>query len=146
MLSTLPLESGLLDACAELGITPIGYSPLCLGILSGKYDNNRLPAGPRGLLPAHHEVVAQVVWSCFPMPHLLRTTESLRVFSRRRHRRRMLHVRSSCHVVQVLVRNISTKVCIGFIVCEEVRCPCASKLCISSHYLLCVPSSSCCRG
>lgn len=28
LLSTLPLENGLFDACAELGVTPIGYSPL----------------------------------------------------------------------------------------------------------------------
>jgi pyridoxine 4-dehydrogenase len=50
LLSTLPIESGLIDACVELGITPIGYSPLCLGLLSGKYDSERLPDGPRGLL------------------------------------------------------------------------------------------------
>ena len=36
LLSTLPIESGLLDECADLGITPIGYSPLGLGVLSGK--------------------------------------------------------------------------------------------------------------
>eukprot|EP00316_Scyphosphaera_apsteinii_P015962 CAMPEP_0119345298 /NCGR_PEP_ID=MMETSP1333-20130426/107413_1 /TAXON_ID=418940 /ORGANISM="Scyphosphaera apsteinii, Strain RCC1455" /LENGTH=377 /DNA_ID=CAMNT_0007357761 /DNA_START=115 /DNA_END=1249 /DNA_ORIENTATION=+ len=41
---------GLFEACAELGVTPIGYSPLALGLLSGKYDEQNLPAGPRGLL------------------------------------------------------------------------------------------------
>ena len=50
LLSTLPLESGLFEACAELGVTPIGYSPLALGLLSDRYDENRLPKGPRGLL------------------------------------------------------------------------------------------------
>lgn len=56
LLSTLPLESGLLDACAELGVTPIGYSPLGLGLLSGRYTadadiaDQPLPRGPRGLL------------------------------------------------------------------------------------------------
>ena len=52
LLSTLPLDSGLLEECAELGITPIGYSPLALGVLSGKYggDDGVLPRGPRGLL------------------------------------------------------------------------------------------------
>jgi len=50
LLSLLPLQSGLLDECAELGITPIGYSPLALGLLSGKYSESRLPPGPRGLL------------------------------------------------------------------------------------------------
>lgn len=50
LLSTLPLETGLLQECAELGITPIGYSPLALGLLSGNYSPDRLPAGPRSLL------------------------------------------------------------------------------------------------
>ena len=31
-------------------MTPIGYSPLGLGVLSGKYDETRLPSGPRGLI------------------------------------------------------------------------------------------------
>jgi predicted oxidoreductase len=43
LLSTLPLESGLFEACAELGVTPIGYSPLALGLLSDRYDENNLP-------------------------------------------------------------------------------------------------------
>jgi pyridoxine 4-dehydrogenase len=50
LLSTLPLESGLFEACAELGVTPIGYSPLALGLLSDRYDEDNLPQGPRGLL------------------------------------------------------------------------------------------------
>lgn len=50
LLSTLPLESGLLEASSELGVTPIGYSPLALGLLSGKYDADSVPAGPRGVL------------------------------------------------------------------------------------------------
>jgi len=50
LLSTLPLESGLFEECAELGVTPIGYSPLALGLLSDRYDENNLPKGPRGLL------------------------------------------------------------------------------------------------
>ena len=50
LLSTLPIESGLLDECADLGVTPIGYSPLALGVLSGKYTLDSLPTGPRGFL------------------------------------------------------------------------------------------------
>ena len=50
LLSTLPVDSGLLAVCAELGVTPTGYPPLGLGILSGKYDLDRLPDGPRGLI------------------------------------------------------------------------------------------------
>ncbi|CAM9483276.1 unnamed protein product [Phaeothamnion confervicola] len=54
LLSRLPLESGLLERSRELGVTPIAYSPLCLGLLSGKYPADgggaALPAGPRGFL------------------------------------------------------------------------------------------------
>ena len=50
LLSTLPLESGLFEACAEMGVVPIGYSPLALGLLSDKYGEGTLPPGPRGLL------------------------------------------------------------------------------------------------
>ena len=50
LLSTLPIESGLLDECLDLGVTPIGYSPLALGVLSGKYSEDRLPSGPRALV------------------------------------------------------------------------------------------------
>jgi len=66
LLSTLPIESGLLDECAELGVTPIGYSPLGLGVLSGKYDEGRLPEGPRGL------VFRALLPSCKPLLGTLR--------------------------------------------------------------------------
>ena len=49
--SLLPLRvAGLLEECADLGVTPIGYSPLALGVLSGKYSAERLPSGPRALV------------------------------------------------------------------------------------------------
>lgn len=35
LLSRVPETSGLVEACSELGVQFIGYSPLCLGILSG---------------------------------------------------------------------------------------------------------------
>jgi pyridoxine 4-dehydrogenase len=49
LLSTYPLsELGLKDLCQELGIKIIAYSPLTLGILTGKYrEPNNLPSGPR---------------------------------------------------------------------------------------------------
>jgi len=50
LLSTAPLQSGLIDLCRERGITPIAYSPLALGALSGKYSLDKLPKGPRGLV------------------------------------------------------------------------------------------------
>jgi pyridoxine 4-dehydrogenase len=52
LLSTYPItELGLKDVCDELGIKLIAYSPLALGILTGKYSENRkFPKGIRGLL------------------------------------------------------------------------------------------------
>jgi pyridoxine 4-dehydrogenase len=50
LLSRYPLTSGLDEACAELGVRPIGYSPLALGLLTDKYTVDNLPSGPRGLL------------------------------------------------------------------------------------------------
>ena len=51
LLSTYPVtELGIKDVCDELGIKLIAYSPLCLGILTGKYSQTNLPQGIRGLL------------------------------------------------------------------------------------------------
>lgn len=50
LLSRGPLENGLTDTCEELGIQPIGYSPLALGLLADKYTMDALPAGARGIL------------------------------------------------------------------------------------------------
>jgi pyridoxine 4-dehydrogenase len=36
--------------CEELGVGLIAYSPLALGVLSGKYSQSELPPGPRGVL------------------------------------------------------------------------------------------------
>lgn len=72
LLSTLPVDSGLLDVCAELGVTPIGYSPLGLGILSGKYDLDRLPDGPRGL------IFKALLPSCQPLLGTLREAAAAR--------------------------------------------------------------------
>ncbi|MBL1208190.1 MAG: aldo/keto reductase [Geminocystis sp. GBBB08] len=49
LLSTYPLvRLGLKQLCEELDIKIIAYSPLTLGILTGKYqDLNSLPSGPR---------------------------------------------------------------------------------------------------
>ncbi|GAX83176.1 hypothetical protein CEUSTIGMA_g10602.t1 [Chlamydomonas eustigma] len=38
------------EVCSELGVGLIAYSPLALGVLSGKYSETNLPKGPRGLL------------------------------------------------------------------------------------------------
>lgn len=52
LLSTYPVtELGLKEVCDELGIKLIAYSPLALGLLTGKYRQNQpLPNGIRGLL------------------------------------------------------------------------------------------------
>ena len=51
LLSTYPVtQLGIKDVCDELGIKLIAYSPLCLGILTGKYSQDNLPKGLRGLL------------------------------------------------------------------------------------------------
>lgn len=52
LLSTYPVtDLGIKDTCDQLGIKLIAYSPLCLGILTGKYTNpSTYPKGLRGLL------------------------------------------------------------------------------------------------
>ena len=52
LLSTYPVtELGLKDVCDELGIKLIAYSPLALGLLTGKYsEKTPSPSGIRGFL------------------------------------------------------------------------------------------------
>lgn len=52
LLSTYPVtQLGLKEVCDELGIKLIAYSPLALGLLTGKYSaNSNLPTGIRGFL------------------------------------------------------------------------------------------------
>lgn len=48
LLSTTPVtQLGVKDACDELGIQLIAYSPLALGLLTGKYSLDNLP--PKGI-------------------------------------------------------------------------------------------------
>jgi aryl-alcohol dehydrogenase-like predicted oxidoreductase len=42
-------KNGLLARCRELGVRLIAYSPLEMGLLSGKYGRGRLPSGSRGI-------------------------------------------------------------------------------------------------
>lgn len=42
-----PLHSGLLDACQELGVSLVAYSPLAMGRLTGKYSTACKPQGAR---------------------------------------------------------------------------------------------------
>ncbi len=52
LLSTYPVtELGIKDICDELGIKLIAYSPLALGLLTGKYtEESPVPKGIRGFL------------------------------------------------------------------------------------------------
>eukprot|EP00271_Cylindrocystis_brebissonii_P006973 TRINITY_DN1999_c0_g1_i1.p1 TRINITY_DN1999_c0_g1~~TRINITY_DN1999_c0_g1_i1.p1 ORF type:complete len:400 (-),score=60.30 TRINITY_DN1999_c0_g1_i1:510-1709(-) len=50
LLSTGPEQAELKSLCDSLNIRMIAYSPLGLGMLTGKYSPTALPSGPRGLL------------------------------------------------------------------------------------------------
>ena len=63
LLCRAPLEDGSFDVADDCGVTSVGYSPLCLGLLSGRYtaayaaalgrrgaDASALPNGIRGFL------------------------------------------------------------------------------------------------
>jgi aryl-alcohol dehydrogenase-like predicted oxidoreductase len=43
-------RNGLLTACREMGVTLVAYSPLAMGVLTGKYSPDHPPAGVRALL------------------------------------------------------------------------------------------------
>jgi aryl-alcohol dehydrogenase-like predicted oxidoreductase len=47
-------EAGLLQACEDEGLRVVGYSPLCGGLLAGRYRSGRLPAGSRAELNARY--------------------------------------------------------------------------------------------
>ncbi|MBS1251903.1 MAG: putative oxidoreductase [Anaerolineales bacterium] len=47
LLEREPERNGLLDACRELGVTLIAYSPLAQGLLTGKYTPDNTPSGAR---------------------------------------------------------------------------------------------------
>jgi aryl-alcohol dehydrogenase-like predicted oxidoreductase len=48
LLHRSPEVDGVLDACHELGVTLLAYSPLEQGLLTGKYGPGAMPSGPRG--------------------------------------------------------------------------------------------------
>ncbi|CAM9880417.1 unnamed protein product [Scytosiphon promiscuus] len=50
LISRYPLENGLLSTAESLGVTSIAYSPLGLGLLTGKYNSGNIPSGPRGII------------------------------------------------------------------------------------------------
>ena len=44
-----PERNGVMEACREYGVSVVAYSPLCQGMLTGKYSKDRIPEGPRGM-------------------------------------------------------------------------------------------------
>ena len=55
LLKRQPETNGVLDACRELGITLIAYSPLAGGLLTGKYSAQKRPGGLfRRILPQYN--------------------------------------------------------------------------------------------
>lgn len=44
------LQKGLVDVCKELGVQPMAYSPLALGLLTDRYNEDYLPRGARSIL------------------------------------------------------------------------------------------------
>jgi aryl-alcohol dehydrogenase-like predicted oxidoreductase len=62
--------NGVLDACRELGITLIAYSPLAGGMLTGKYSAQNRPGGLfRRILPRYSRKALDAIQ---PVIHLLR--------------------------------------------------------------------------
>ncbi len=58
LLSRFPETNGIKEVCEELGVRLIGYSPLALGLLTGKYSKQTPPSGLRGT--ALKQVVEQM--------------------------------------------------------------------------------------
>jgi aryl-alcohol dehydrogenase-like predicted oxidoreductase len=57
-----PEVDGVLDACRELGITLIAYSPLAGGLLTGKYSAQNRPGGFfRRILPQYNRKALEAI-------------------------------------------------------------------------------------
>ena len=61
LLRRAPETSGLLAACADLGVVPLAYSPIGQGRLTGKYSTANPPPGKRNFSNHPMEVVDGIV-------------------------------------------------------------------------------------
>jgi aryl-alcohol dehydrogenase-like predicted oxidoreductase len=61
LLRRFPETSGLLAACAELGVVPLAYSPIGQGRLTGKYSSAHPPPGKRNFSKHPMEIVDGIV-------------------------------------------------------------------------------------
>lgn len=72
LLHRQPEVNGVLDACRELGITLIAYTPLAGGMLTGKYSAQNRPGGFfRRILPQYNRKALEAIQ---PVTKLLRET------------------------------------------------------------------------
>ena len=70
LLHRQPETNGILEACRELGITLIAYSPLAGGMLTGKYSPQNRPGGFfRRILPQYNRKALEAIQ---PVTQLLR--------------------------------------------------------------------------
>ena len=69
LLHRQPETNGVLDACRELGVTLIAYSPLAMGALTGKYSPSVKAGGLRRFLPGFNNKAMEAVQ---PVVELLR--------------------------------------------------------------------------
>jgi aryl-alcohol dehydrogenase-like predicted oxidoreductase len=67
LLHRKPDQNGVMEACHELGVTLIAYSPLAKGLLTGKYTPGNKPPGLRG-----HRYNDRVLEQVQPLAALLR--------------------------------------------------------------------------
>lgn len=71
LLNRRPEVNGVLNACRELGITLIAYSPLAGGMLTGKYSAQNRPSGFfRRILPRYNRKALDAIQ---PVVHLLKS-------------------------------------------------------------------------
>jgi aryl-alcohol dehydrogenase-like predicted oxidoreductase len=61
LLRTIPVRSGLIGVCQELGVIPLAYSPIGQGRLTGKYSAINPPAGNRNFSAHPWEDVDRIV-------------------------------------------------------------------------------------
>jgi aryl-alcohol dehydrogenase-like predicted oxidoreductase len=69
LLHRAPEKNGVLAACRELNVTLIAYSPLAMGLLTGKYDAGNIPSGARRYTPRFQR---QNLQAFAPVAELLR--------------------------------------------------------------------------
>jgi aryl-alcohol dehydrogenase-like predicted oxidoreductase len=50
LLDRKPERNGVLEACRQMGVTMVAYSPLAQGLLTGKYTPSNPPSGMRGFM------------------------------------------------------------------------------------------------